>query len=120
MTTPRIQSFQDFWPYYVSEHSKSSTRWLHFCGTTLAVGLLIAAIVMQWWWLLVAVPLAGYGLAWISHFTIEKNRPATFTYPLWSLAGDMKMWWLMLTGRMQGEIRRLKPVADRGQAPRAT
>ena len=105
--TTTYTSFAEFWPYYVGEHGKASTRWLHFCGTTVAILLLVVAIALQWWWLLIAVPLAGYGLAWISHFTIEKNRPATFKYPLWSLWGDFKMWWLMLTGRMGSEIRRL-------------
>jgi hypothetical protein len=100
-------TFAQFWPYYVREHGKAATRWLHFGGTTLAIAVLIAAIAMQWWWLLIAVPLAGYGFAWVSHFTIEKNRPATFKYPLWSLWGDFKMWWLMLTGRMESELRRL-------------
>lgn len=112
MTPPRIDSFTSFWPYYVHEHSKAATRWLHFCGTTLAIGVLLAAIALRWWWLLIAVPVAGYGLAWLSHFTIEKNRPATFKYPLWSLLGDLKMWWLMLTGRMGREIDRLRLGSD--------
>lgn len=105
--TTAFTSFAEFWPYYVREHGQAATRWLHFCGTTLAIVVLITAIALGWWWLLIAVPLAGYGLAWISHFTIEKNRPATFKYPLWSLWGDFKMWWLMLTGRMGSELRRL-------------
>ena len=66
-----------------------------------------AAVAMQYWWLLLAAPLAGYGMAWISHFGIEKNRPASFKYPLWSFLADMKLWALMLTGRMGAEVQRI-------------
>jgi hypothetical protein len=107
MSTDRIQSFRDFWPYYVREHARPATRWVHFVGTTLAIAVLVGAIAWQWWWVLVAVPIIGYGFAWISHLAIEHNRPATFKYPLWSLAGDFKMWFLMITGRMGGEVRRI-------------
>jgi hypothetical protein len=105
-TTPRFHTFAEFWPFYVQEHSQPATRWIHFLGSTLAVVLLIAALATARWWLLIAVPLAGYGFAWISHFGIEHNRPATFKYPLWSLAADWKMWLLMLTGRMGEEVKR--------------
>lgn len=107
MSEPRIQSFQEFWPYYVGEHSLPTTRWLHFLGTTAALALLAYIIYIQNWWLLLALPIIGYGFAWVSHFMIERNRPATFKYPLWSLLGDFKMWWLMATGRMGSEVRRL-------------
>jgi hypothetical protein len=104
----RISSFADFWPYYVREHSRPATRAIHFAGTTAAVLVLIASVEWQQWWALVAVPLVGYGLAWASHLGIEKNRPATFKYPLWSLLADWKMWGLMASGRMEREIERLK------------
>jgi hypothetical protein len=104
----RFTSFAEFWPFYVREHSQPATRTVHFLGSTLAVVLLVAAIVLQWWWLLIAVPLVGYGFAWVSHFGIEHNRPATFKYPLWSLAADWKMWWLMATGQMGKEIERIE------------
>ena len=103
----RFASFAEFWPFYVREHSQPATRTVHFLGSTIAVVLLVVAIVAQWWWLLVAVPLVGYGFAWVSHFGIEHNRPATFKYPLWSLAADWKMWWLMATGQMGKEIERV-------------
>jgi hypothetical protein len=103
----RFTSFAEFWPFYVQEHSLPATRWVHFLGSTLAVVLVIVAIVWQWWWLLIAVPLVGYGFAWASHFGIEHNRPATFKYPLWSLAADWKMWLLMLGGQMGKEVERV-------------
>jgi hypothetical protein len=97
-------SFSDFWPYYLREHSKPRTRALHYVGTTLVLGTaILAGLSGRWMWLL-AIPLAGYGFAWIAHFAVEKNRPATFTYPLWSLAADFKMWWLWLTRRLQPEL----------------
>ena len=102
----QYRSFAEFWPFYLREHSKPRTRALHYAGTTLVVAIAIfAALTGRWLWLL-AVPLAGYGFAWIAHFTVEKNRPATFTHPLWSLAADFKMWWLWLTRRLEPELRK--------------
>ena len=101
----RPTTFEQFWPFYVSEHSRPATRALHFAGTTMVIGALVAAVASSAWWLL-AAPLLGYGPAWIAHFFVEKNRPATFTYPLWSLRGDFRMWRLMLTGKMGPEVER--------------
>jgi hypothetical protein len=107
MNETPLNSFAEFWPFYVREHGQPWTRRLHFLGTNLALVLMIVAAVLRSWWLLLAVPLCGYGLAWFSHFVIERNRPATFRYPLWSLRGDMRMWWLTLTGRMPRETERI-------------
>lgn len=98
------QSFTDFWPFYLREHSKPRTRALHFAGTSLVILLLILALATGRWWLLILVPLAGYGFAWTAHFAVEQNRPATFRYPLWSLAADFRMWWLWLSGRLEIEL----------------
>lgn len=94
-----IATFAEFWPYYVQEHSRPATRAWHWLATTLALLLLAAAVIFQYWWLVLAAPVCGYGLAWFSHFAIERNRPATFTHPLWSLRADFKMWYLLSTGR---------------------
>ncbi|AQA00899.1 hypothetical protein BWQ93_14300 [Sphingopyxis sp. QXT-31] len=97
-------SFAGFWPFYLREHSKASTRALHYVGTSLVVGIAIGAVLTGRWAWLVALPLSGYFFAWVAHFGVEKNRPATFTYPLWSLAADFKMWALWLTGRLGPEL----------------
>jgi len=104
--TNRIASFADFWLYYLREHRRPATRALHYIGTSLVVALAIYALLTGKWLLLLAIPLAGYFFAWIGHFGIEKNRPATFTYPLWSLGADFKMWWMWLTGRLGPELQR--------------
>ncbi len=98
----RYRSFRDFYPYYLSEHSDPTCRRLHFVGSALIVvliALLIARVLSPWW--LLAIPLIGYGFAWVGHFVFEKNRPATFTYPLYSLIGDWVMFKDMLTGRIR-------------------
>ena len=100
------RTFAEFWPFYLREHSRPRTRALHYAGTTVVVAILLFAVVSGRWWLLVAVPVAGYGFAWVAHFTVEKNRPATFTYPAWSLAADFRMWWLWLTRRLGPELER--------------
>ncbi len=99
-----LQSFRAFWPYYLREHARPGTRALHYAGTSLVVALAIWAVLSGTWWLLLALPVAGYGFAWAGHAAVERNRPATFTYPLWSLFADFKMWWMWLTGRIAREL----------------
>lgn len=99
-----INSFREFWPFYVGEHRRRSTRAWHFLGTTLALALLVASIALRWWWGLLAVPVCGYAFAWISHFWIERNRPATFRYPLWSLVSDFRMFGTWLSGGLGREL----------------
>ena len=93
------RSFSEFWPYYLREHSKPRTRMLHYVGTSLVVGITICALLTGRLLWLLAIPIAGYGFAWLAHFAVERNRPATFTYPLWSFMGDWKMLWSALTGQ---------------------
>lgn len=104
--TEKYGSFREFWPFYLREHSRPMTRALHYIGTTLVVLIALAALFAGEWWILLAMPLAGYFFAWIAHFRVERNRPATFTYPLWSLAADFRMWWFWLTGRLKPELDR--------------
>jgi hypothetical protein len=106
MSQPRYNSFTEFWPYYLAEHSKPGTRLLHLVGTTIALGCAAYFIVVGKWWLFPLALIPGYGAAWIGHFFLEKNKPATFQYPLWSFMGDYKMIFMMLTGRMDRELKR--------------
>jgi hypothetical protein len=95
----RYERFADFYPFYLSEHSNRTCRRLHFVGSTLALAFLALAIVSDPRWLLVAL-VSGYGFAWIGHFGFEKNRPATFRQPLFSLVGDWVMYKDILTGKI--------------------
>ena len=96
--------FESFWPFYLREHARPATRNWHYVGSTLALIVLLAALVTQTWWLLLAVPVSGYFFAWVSHAFVERNKPATFTYPLWSLIGDYRMYGLFLMGKLGPEL----------------
>ena len=116
MAEDEMKTFEEFWPFYVREHSRVGTRALHAAGTLASTALLLAlAATGRWRWLPVVL-VAGYGPAWVAHFFVEHNRPATFKHPLWSLMGDYKMVALMLAGRMDEEVARAKSEA--GASPR--
>jgi hypothetical protein len=101
MSTQRFASFDDFYAFYLREHSSRVSRRLHVIGTALAIALALGALVTQEWALLWGVPIAGYALAWTGHFFFEKNAPATFRHPLYSLRGDLTMLRDVLTGRIR-------------------
>ena len=101
MSERQYQSFAEFYPFYLGEHSNRTCRRLHFAGLIVAVALLVCGIATGRWLLLLLALVAGYGFAWVGHFFFEKNRPATFTYPLYSFMGDWVMWKDMLTGKIR-------------------
>ena len=95
----KFSTFKEFYPYYLSEHSNKTCRTLHFIGSSLVLILLAACLITKQYLWLLALPIIGYGFAWIGHFFFEKNKPATFKYPLYSFIGDWVMWWQILTQR---------------------
>jgi len=101
MTSPTFTSFEQFYPYYLSEHSNLTCRRLHFVGSTLVLVTLAWVLVTGNWAMVWLLPLLGYGFAWVGHFFFEKNRPATFTYPWYSLMGDWVMYKDILTGKIR-------------------
>lgn len=102
----RFHSFDEFWPHYLREHARPATRLVHIAGTWTAACMLLLGLVIGPWWLILVAPVIGYGCAWGSHLFIEQNRPATFSYPAWSLRGDLRLAWLAAQGRLKTEIRR--------------
>ena len=96
----RISNYSEFYRFYLSEHRNRTCRTLHFVGTFLVFLIAFAAVYLGRPWLWLAVPLAGYGFAWVGHFFYEKNTPATFKYPLWSLASDFRMFFELLVGKI--------------------
>jgi len=100
-TISRFAGFADFYPFYLSQHSDRTCRRLHFVGTSLGLlAVLHAFATLNFWWLLAGLA-CGYAFAWVGHFFFEKNRPATFTHPLYSFMGDWVMWKDLLTGRIR-------------------
>lgn len=100
MTEQRYRTFREFYPFYLEEHANRLCRRLHFIGSTLVLAALLKFLTTGSGWWLLAMPLFGYGCAWGGHFVFEKNRPATFSYPLYSLMGDWVMYRDMLAGKI--------------------
>ena len=114
----RFGTFEEFWPHYVREHAHKSTRTLHFVGTSLAMACALGAVVLRRPSLLLLAPVVGYGPAWMGHFFIEKNRPATFTHPLFSLRADFVMWKKIVDGTMDAEVERaMRGASAEANAP---
>jgi len=97
----RYATFRDFYPFYLSEHANRINRRLHFVGTSTSLACVLAAVVGGRPWLVLLALVIGYAFAWVGHFKFEKNRPATFTYPIYSFMGDWVMWKDILTRRMR-------------------
>lgn len=116
----KLRKYSEFWPYYVSQHLHPVNRTLHALGTTCVVAICVGAYLttIDWLW---AAPVAGYGFAWIGHFVFERNRPATFRHPIWSLVADFQMYTLILLGEMTPELeyaRRMYPETAKSMASR--
>lgn len=104
----KYHSLKDFYPYYLTEHADATCRALHYIGTTLMLSMLVFAIVSPAWWKFVLLPIVGYGFAWFGHFVFEKNKPATFQYPLYSLASDFIMLFHFLMGKIDVKLEEAK------------
>ncbi|MBL9103115.1 MAG: DUF962 domain-containing protein [Myxococcales bacterium] len=107
MAAVNPRSFSEFWPYYLGEHRSPINRGLHYVGTSTALCLMGVAIAQGRWWLPIVGMLIGYAFAWVGHFFVENNKPASFKHPLWSFVADLKMLRYKLTGRMADEMTRL-------------
>jgi hypothetical protein len=95
-----FRRFSEFYPFYLSEHGNRVSRRLHFAGTSIAAVLIVSAVATQKWWLLAVALVQGYLFAWIGHFFFEHNKPATFKYPAFSLMGDWRLWWDILSRKI--------------------
>ena len=101
MDNTKFNSFKEFYPFYLSEHSKKSTKISHMIGSILVICILLYSIKSQDWSKLYYLPIAGYGFAWTGHFFFEKNKPATFKHPIYSFIGD----WVMLKDIIIGKVK---------------
>ncbi len=119
MNPPPLNSYRDFWPHYLRQHADPRTRAIHAAGTLAGLVLLAWGLVAGPIWLVMVAVLVGYGAAWTSHFFIEGNRPATFGHPFWSLASDLRMAWLLLTGGLRAELVRAGLAPDGRNPPGA-
>ncbi|WP_079509049.1 DUF962 domain-containing protein [Mesobacillus jeotgali] len=103
-----FKHFEEFWPFYLSQHSKRSTRQWHFVGTSFVFIFVLAALFTMKLWLILFAPITAYAFAWFSHFFIEGNKPATFGHPVWSLRADFRMYRLILFGKLDEELHKHK------------
>jgi hypothetical protein len=99
MTEKKFQSLKEFYPFYLSEHQNPTSRMLHFIGTALVIISFLIFLTTTRWAFLAVIPFLGYGFAWAGHFFFERNKPATFQYPGYSLASDFILFWDLLRGK---------------------
>ena len=114
--TTNPTNYTEFWDFYVSEHSLPLTRVLHFVGTSLGIALLVFFFARGQCYFFPVFFVVGYAFAWFAHFVVEKNKPASFRFPLWSFISDFKMMWYMATGRMEREVERVNGESSRAEA----
>lgn len=100
MSEKKYQSFKEFYPFYLSEHSNATCRKLHVVGSSLVLLIVIFSLMTEKYKFLIMIPFVGYGFAWVGHYVYEKNIPATFKYPLYSFIGDWVMWWQFITFKL--------------------
>ena len=105
MEEKKFKTLAEFYPYYLMEHRNLTSRILHFIGTGLVVLCLIAALLFHSYYFLLVMPVVGYGFAWVGHFFFEKNKPATFKYPRYSLASDFMLFWDLLSGKQPFRVK---------------
>ena len=101
----KYTTLKDFYPFYLTEHSNATNRTLHFIGTFFVIFILFAGIFLSDYRAILIIPFVGYGFAWVGHFFIEKNRPATFQYPVYSLTCDFIMFWHILTNQIGEKLK---------------
>lgn len=104
MADLKYKTFWEFYPFYLTQHALPANRAMHFIGTAIVICLFAYAIITMQWLYILLLPVAGYGFAWFGHFFLEKNKPATFTYPLFSLGSDFVMFWHILTGQISKHL----------------
>ncbi|WP_026695096.1 DUF962 domain-containing protein [Peribacillus kribbensis] len=102
-----FKNYEEFWLFYLTQHRKPVTRAWHFAGTSLVFVFILLSFITWNFWILILAPVSAYSLAWISHFFIEGNKPATFGHPFWSLRADFRMYCLTLSGRLNNELKRV-------------
>lgn len=105
MSQKRFTSLKEFYPFYLSEHQNFTSRILHFIGTTLLILSLFTGMLFHDWRFIAAIPVIGYSFAWVGHFFFEKNKPATFKYPLYSLVSDFLLFWDLLNGKQSFKVK---------------
>ena len=109
----KYTSFRSFYPYYLTEHQNATCRTLHFIGTGIVIGLFVAFVLSLNWRYFALMPVAGYGFAWAGHALFEHNKPATFTYPLYSLGSDFVMFWHILTGQLSKKMDEARQIINK-------